>query len=86
MLVEGKIKSIVTPAGLTKSVIYEKATAYWDFKLNGFFQAMVDGKVLIDFDARTQGESGTALRNHGTKFRININDLNSIYEHSKKIT
>lgn len=86
ILVEGELKAVITDKGLTKRVIYKKATAYWDFKLNGFFQAMVDGKVLIDFDARTKGEAGTTLRNHGTKFRINIKDLKAIYEHSIKIT
>jgi len=86
ILVEGEIKTVLTDRGLTKRVIYKKATAFWDFKLTGFFQALVDGKVFIDFDARTKAEAGTTLRNHGTKFRININDLPSIYDHSKKIT
>ena len=69
-----------------KRVIYKSATAYWEFKQMGFFDALVQGKVYIDFDARTKGAPGTALRNHGTKFRININNIESIYENSKKIT
>ncbi len=80
ILVEGEMQSHPH-----RRVIYKSATAYWDFKLTGFFEALVDGLVCIDFDARTEGGAGTALRNHGTKFRINIANLSSIYEHSKKI-
>ena len=69
-----------------KRVIYRSATAYWEFKQTGFFDALVKGDVFIDFDARTQGGRGTTLRNHGTKFRIKIEDIPSIYQFSKKIT
>jgi len=81
ILVEGEIQHAPV-----KRVIYRKATAFWEFKQTGFFDALVKGKVYIDFDARTSGGSGTTLRNHGTKFRINIKDIESIYEHSQKIT
>jgi len=70
----------------TKTVTYNSATAHWDFNLTGFCEAIVKGTVKIDFDARTQGGAGTALRNHGTKFRIHAEDIASLYESSKKIT
>lgn len=70
----------------TRQVSYKTATAYWDFDLNGFCKALEDGEVFIDFDARTTGTSGTSLRNHGTKFRINIASLASIYGYSQKIS
>lgn len=87
MLVKGQLKSAINSDGvMVKKVIYESATAYWDLKLTSLCQGLVDGKVYLDFDARTKGSSGTALRNHGTKFRINAKDMPSIYEHSRKIT
>lgn len=80
ILVDGEVVS--TPS---RGVIYKSATAFWDFNMMGFFQALVDGKVSIDFDARTKLGRGTALRNHGTKFRIQSNNLASLYEHTMKI-
>jgi hypothetical protein len=81
IVVDGEIQT-----NPTKRVIYRTATAYWEFKQTGFFQALVDGKVYIDFDARTKDQHNSTLRNHGTKFRIKLDDIPSIYEHSKKIT
>ena len=51
----------------------------------GFCNALEKGVVYIDFDARTQKGEGSALRNHGTKFRVNISDIGSLYRFSKKI-
>jgi hypothetical protein len=69
----------------SRQVIYEHATGYWDFNLYGVCEAIKDGIIYIDFDARTTGGRGTSLRNHGTKFRININDIGKIYENSQII-
>ena len=68
-----------------RKVIYENATAYWDLNLTGICEAIKDGTIYIDFDARTTKGRGTSLRNHGTKFRININDIGLIYENSQTI-
>ncbi len=68
-----------------RRVRYRSATAYWEFNHAKFFEAMVTGQVYIDFDARTQVDHSRGIRNHGTKFRININDIPHIYENSRKI-
>jgi MvaI/BcnI restriction endonuclease family protein len=68
-----------------KQVIYESANAYWDLDLTGICEAIKAGTIYIDFDARTTGGKGTSLRNHGTKFRIHINDIGVIYENSQLI-
>jgi hypothetical protein len=81
ILVEGEMQT--SPI---KRVKYNSAIAYWEFNTNHFFNALVNGNMYIDFDARTQEGRGSAIRNHGTKFRINIAELPSIYEHSRKIT
>lgn len=74
ILVHGKVNKD------KRSVIYNNATAYWDLDLNGIVQSIIEGIISIDFDARTKGGRGTALRNHGTKFRIHINNMDYIYE------
>lgn len=69
-----------------RRVIYQKATAYWEPDIIGFARAVADGIFCVDFDARTQGGVGSAIRNHGTKFRIKVENLPLIYAHSKTIT
>ena len=80
ILVEGEMQAH------QKRVKYKKATAFWDFNLTNFGDSLEKGTILIDFDARTKGGAGTALRNHGTKFRVNLGNIASLYEHSQKIT
>lgn len=70
---------------VNRKVIYESAFAYWDLNLMGICEAIKEGTIYIDFDARTTGLRGTSLRNHGTKFRIHINDIGVIYENSQMI-
>jgi hypothetical protein len=84
-----KLRRLILVHGIVdkvnRKVIYNNATAYWDLNLLGICQAIKEGVICIDFDARTKGERGTALRNHGTKFRIHINDIGKIYENSQII-
>lgn len=69
-----------------RRVIYKKATAYWEPDIQGFSKAVADGVFYVDFDARTQKGRGSAIRNHGTKFRIKVDDLLRVYAHNKKLT
>lgn len=69
-----------------RKVIYTGATAYWGFKLTDFCAAVAKGTVCIDFDARTTKGHGSRLRDHGTKFRVEADDVSSLYEHRRKIT
>lgn len=79
ILVHGKVDKE------NRKVTYQNAHAYWDLNLLGICDAIEKGLIYIDFDARTKGGRGTALRNHGTKFRIHIDDIGSIYENSTLI-
>jgi hypothetical protein len=67
-------------------VIYKEATAYWEPDIQGFSEAITNGTFYIDFDARTQKGAGSGIRNHGTKFRIKIDDLSKVYANKKKLT
>ena len=51
----------------------------------GICQAIEDGIIYIDFDARTKEGKGSALRDHGTKFRIHIDNIGVIYENNQVI-
>lgn len=46
---------------------YEKIELLEDFTFNNFLRGLINGKILVDFDARTG-------HNHGTKFRIKQNN------------
>jgi len=88
--VGAKLRRLILVRGELKKnprrVIYNSAEGFWDFRINEFCQALEQGIIHLDFDARTQKGRGTALRNHGTKFRIKPDDLFKFYHSRKKIT
>lgn len=53
--------------------MYEKILMLQKFSLDKFLEALKNGSVLVDFDARTG-------HNHGTKFRLRQNNLANLYE------
>src|SRR3989339_1157562 len=52
---------------------YTKVTMLQKFNFEGFLKALEEGKILVDFDARTG-------HNHGTKFRMRQDYLPMLYE------
>ena len=52
---------------------YTKVMMLQKFHFQGFLQALQEGNILVDFDARTG-------HNHGTKFRMRQNALSTLYE------
>lgn len=52
---------------------YTKAMMLQKFSFEGFLKALEEGKILVDFDARTG-------HNHGTKFRMRQDCLPMLYE------
>lgn len=52
---------------------YNKVLMLQKFSFEGFLNALEQGQVLVDFDARTG-------HNHGTKFRLRQNSLTMLYE------
>jgi len=85
-----KLRRLIVVSGKLKKnprrVKYETATAYWEVDVKGFAAAIAKGTIAIDFDARTQKGAGSAIRNHGTKFRIKIDDIGAMYANKIKIT
>ncbi|MDH5723434.1 MAG: MvaI/BcnI family restriction endonuclease [Alphaproteobacteria bacterium] len=68
-----------------RRVVYQSATAYWEPDIVGFTKAVEQGVFYVDFDARTKAGRGSAIRNHGTKFRIKLENLPSVYSHKLDI-
>jgi hypothetical protein len=57
---------------------YTKVMMLQKFSFDGFLKALEEGKVLVDFDARTG-------HNHGTKFRLRQDCLPMLYEKTTPI-
>lgn len=68
-----------------RRVVYRSATAYWEPDIVGFTQAVAAGVFFVDFDARTKAGRGSTIRNHGTKFRIKLENLPAVYSHKLDI-
>ena len=64
-------------------VRYESARLHWEPNTTSFIAAIEQGVVAIDFDARTN-LTGCGLRDHGTKFRIKIDDLKHLYSRNRR--
>lgn len=56
--------------------LYNYVLKLSNFDQDKFIQAIRDGKIYIDFDARTG-------HNHGTKFRIRYSDIPSLYKNAE---
>ena len=52
---------------------YTKVIMLQKFNFEGFLKALEEGKILVDFNARTG-------HNHGTKFRMRQDALPMLYE------
>ncbi|MEM7495551.1 MAG: MvaI/BcnI family restriction endonuclease [Myxococcota bacterium] len=67
----------------SRTVTYESACLYWEPSITSFIDAVQQGIVAIDFDARTTDKNG--LRDHGTKFRVAVKNLGKLYRKSRKL-
>lgn len=85
----GKLRRLILVNGTKQNgrVKYETATLFSEPKSAQFPNAVAQGIIAIDFDARSKepdpDNNGWSIRNHGTKFRIHPKQLKHIYEHSK---
>lgn len=58
-------------------VKYESAELLTRARTSRLIRSITNGTICIDFDAYIQANG--SIRNHGTKFRIKVEDLHSIY-------
>ncbi len=62
-----------------RRIRFLRADAYETFHLVDFIWEVMRGTIAIDFDVREARPGSTALRNHGTKFRIPSDDICRLY-------
>lgn len=85
-----KLRRVIVVSGRKKGkqVKYDSATLFWEPRTSEFIDAIADGMIAIDFDARTKSNSREVdkgkLRNHGTKFRIKYKDPPRIYREMRE--
>ena len=58
--------------------LYNYVLKLSQFDQDKFIEAIREGKIYVDFDARTG-------HNHGTKFRIRYNDIPSLYKNAEVV-
>lgn len=67
------VQAEVKKRGKKEYYKYTKVMMLQKFSFDGFLKALEQGKILVDFDARTG-------HNHGTKFRMRQDCLPMLYE------
>lgn len=74
-----KLANLILVRGSRRGRIveYESAEYLSSARTTQLIQSIVDGTICIDFDAYIREDGG--IRNHGTKFRIKLDDLRTIY-------
>ncbi|HGM9888170.1 TPA: MvaI/BcnI family restriction endonuclease [Proteus mirabilis] len=75
----GKMRRLVVVNGITEGnrALYQNAYLYTEPRITQFVSALTQGIIAIDFDARTTESGG--IRDHGTKFRIKMEDIGHLY-------
>ena len=78
-----KLRRLIFVVGQRRqqNVTYEKAYLLQELQVQRFINAIIEGIIAVDFDAKIKA-NGT-FRNHGTKFRINPENLPLIYQDVK---
>ncbi|MCY3968204.1 MAG: MvaI/BcnI family restriction endonuclease [bacterium] len=76
---------LVTAHKKGSMVTFTDAWAYNNPRLLSLPKLITEGTIAIDLDARYKTLEGTGIRDHGTKFRISIKDLPSLYNNCVRI-
>jgi hypothetical protein len=77
-----KFRNLVIVIGTRKHQLinYQKAMFFEEPHITQLISAIEAGIIHIDFDARTKAEHAVTLRNHGTKFRISLENIRLLYK------
>ncbi len=80
-----KLRRLILVRGVKKGqkVTFDRIDTYENIQLSYFIDEILLGTVKIDFDVREMKPGSVGLRNHGTKFRVQPNDVCALY--AKKI-
>ncbi len=83
----GKLRRLLLVRGIRdkQKIKYDRADLYQNLQLSFFVWEVVNGTVAIDFDAREARPGSAALRNHGTKFRIEPDNICRLYAKKERL-
>jgi hypothetical protein len=76
VLVHGQVKK----DGNVRFVRYDSAQSLTDFNSTDFLNAIGGKYILVEFDTREKEAGGSVLRNHGTKLRMKVEDVEKIWK------
>jgi hypothetical protein len=77
----GKLRRLLLVKGERdgNEVHFERADCFENLHLTMLMNEMATGVIAIDFDAREMSPGSTGLRNHGTKFRVQPENVCRLY-------
>jgi MvaI/BcnI restriction endonuclease family len=82
-----KLRRLVLVRGTRKGqlVTYDRVDIYENLELSSFLEEVYKGTVKVDFDAREMKVGSIGLRNHGTKFRVEPDDIARLYAKKERL-
>lgn len=83
-----KLRRLVLVRGSKNGNIvkYDRVDVFENLGLSYFVYEVVKGTIKIDFDAREMKPGSKGLRNHGTKFRVEPDNICRLYDKKERIT
>lgn len=86
--VGAKLRRLVLVRGVRQKqkISYDRIDIFEDLQLSYFIYEIVRGTVKIDFDAREARPGSKGLRNHGTKFRVEPDNICRLYAKKERIS
>lgn len=83
----GKLRRLIAVQGEKKGrmVKFDHADLYENMHLTQLMTSLVHGKIAVDFDVREMRPGSDALRNHGTKFRVSLENLPGLYQNKTRL-
>lgn len=83
-----KLRRLVLVRGVKKGqkVTYNRVDIFEDLQLSFFIYEVVRGTIKIDFDVREARPGSDWLRNHGTKFRVEPDNICRLYAKKERIS
>lgn len=84
----GKLRRLIAMHGQRdkQKVKYNHAILYENLELTRLIENLVHGRMAIDFDVRESKAGSKSLRNHGTKFRVSLENLPKLYLKKTKLS
>jgi hypothetical protein len=81
VVVSGRIRKVYVSGQLNpdRYVTFDYAAYYTGFKISDFIQNIMEGIILMEFDAVEKDPGSDRLRGHGTKFRMHLKNLDFVW-------